>query len=394
MRALVIGAGAWGAAAASALARAGVATTLLEAGNTAAPLSGSSSGGTRIWRLAHADCERVRLGRQAVDAWRRVERDAGDTVLVTRGILWRDADDGVEAVASALAKEGVAHSTVAPSDVARHLPSLRPDARSAIFQPEAGVVLAAAAMRAHVRLFQAAGGTLLTGTRVESVRVQGDGVVAETHSGGRHAADVCVLAPGTGIQRLLAPLLADAGLPPLAFGPRVQQVAHFEAARSAPAAADWPCWFDGPTVDDAGRPTSSLYAMPGIVESGYKIGLDDPVRPLADGDADRTPCPTALAALSARVAACLPALSSTPHAPHVCTWTDSADGRFVMDRIGDRVVAVGGCCGEGFKFSALIGQIAADLALGKPVDDDVASFGLARFAGGGGDVVKRHMLGR
>lgn len=59
-----------------------------------------------------------------------------------------------------------------------------------------------------------------------------------------------------------------------------------------------------------------------------------------------------------------------------------------------RVVVAGGCCGEGFKFSTLVGLIAADLATGKAVDADVASFGVDRFAGGGGDVVPLHRLGR
>jgi sarcosine oxidase len=48
--------------------------------------------------------------------------------------------------------------------------------------------------------------------------------------------------------------------------------------------------------------------------------------------------------------------------------------------------------GEGFKFSALMGIVLADIAEGRPVDPDVASFALARFAGG--VVESPHVLGR
>ena len=69
----------------------------------------------------------------------------------------------------------------------------------------------------------------------------------------------------------------------------------------------------------------------------------------------------------------------------VCSWTDSPDGRFVLDRLLDgRVVLACGDSGEGFKFSALMGELLADLAEGVPPDPDVASFGLGRFAVGAG----------
>jgi sarcosine oxidase len=40
-----------------------------------------------------------------------------------------------------------------------------------------------------------------------------------------------------------------------------------------------------------------------------------------------------------------------------------------------------GDSGAGFKFSALMGEVLADLAEGGEPDDDVASLGLARFDG-------------
>ena len=64
----------------------------------------------------------------------------------------------------------------------------------------------------------------------------------------------------------------------------------------------------------------------------------------------------------------------------VCCWTDSADGWFVVDRVGSVVVACGDA-GKGFKYSPAIGEILADLAEGRPPDADVAAMSAARFAG-------------
>jgi sarcosine oxidase len=135
----------------------------------------------------------------------------------------------------------------------------------------------------------------------------------------------------------------------------------------------WPCLFDGPAQGFAG-----VYAMPspGI---GYKIGIDAPLRPLEVGDDDRTPDPARRAEIVRYASSALPLLPQTVVDEQMCTWTDSPDGGFILDRIGDVVIACGDS-GKGFKFSALIGEILADLAEAVPIGDDVASMSLARLA--------------
>jgi glycine/D-amino acid oxidase-like deaminating enzyme len=177
---------------------------------------------------------------------------------------------------------------------------------------------------------------------------------------------------------------------------------------------------------------------PGV---GYKIGLDAPVRFIGRGgegtegeddgggdgdggafeprwardDLSREPSERANAAIEARVRESLPGLLPPPggeprvlHSAQVCTWTDSPDGRFIIDALapsrgGGRVVVAAGCSGEGFKFSALMGTVLADLAEGRGgpgADEDVAALGLRRFEGLEGTLLReggktgRHVLGR
>ena len=97
---------------------------------------------------------------------------------------------------------------------------------------------------------------------------------------------------------------------------------------------------------------------------------------------DRTPDEVLQHQAATRVAHDLTSLDPTPLDAQVCSWTESPDNRFVVDVLPGGIVLACGDSGEGFKFSAVMGEILADLAEGATPDDDVATFGLARFADG------------
>jgi glycine/D-amino acid oxidase-like deaminating enzyme len=369
MRCVVIGAGAWGLPAAAELAARGHEVVLLDRHGIANPLS-SSPGPTRLWRLTHPDAVRVRLAQRSVEAMERLAARSGRTVFLRRGLLWRD-DVSLPSVVKALAAEGVEHEVISSHDVGRIFPGLRPDGRDGVWQEEAGPVLAAASMAAQAGLFEAAGGTTRIGAVVREVEPTPSGVRVRLEEQQVVDADVAVLAPGPGAGPLLAGLGVDVPLQP-----HLEQVVHFADPNDRTAADGLPCLFDGPRDDEPG-----LYAMPtpGV---GYKVGLDRPLRDWAEGDDDRTPDATLVAATTERVRRDLTAVVPQPVEAQVCSWTDSPDGRFVIDRLPGGITFACGDSGEGFKFSALMGLILADLAEGATPDADVATFGLARFADG------------
>lgn len=116
MRCVVIGAGAWGLPTAAELARRGHQVTLVDRHGAFNQLS-SSSGPTRLWRLADPDPARVRLARRGLEAMRRLSDRAGHQVFLTRGLLWRD-DVSLPALTSTMGQESVRHEVVAARDVA------------------------------------------------------------------------------------------------------------------------------------------------------------------------------------------------------------------------------------------------------------------------------------
>src|SRR5512132_4020817 len=60
----------------------------------------------------------------------------------------------------------------------------------------------------------------------------------------------------------------------------------------------------------------------------------------------------------------LPGLEPARLGPETCLYTMTGDEDFVLDREGPAVVGAG-CSGHAFKFGPMLGEMLADLALGK-----------------------------
>ncbi|MFD3443612.1 FAD-dependent oxidoreductase [Microbacteriaceae bacterium 4G12] len=367
MKIAVVGAGAWGLPAAAQLAQRGHEVVLVDRYGPGNARS-SSSGPTRIWRLTHPDEPRVRLAQLSVDAMERVQERSGRTVFLRRGLLWRD-DVSLAAAAAALAACDVPFTTVDAEDVGRFFPGLRPDDRGALWQEDAGVVLAAEMLAAQLGLFTAAGGRIEFGRAVLGVEPTGFGVRVSYEDGAMESFDRAVLAAGPESESLLATM----GLR-MPLRPHLEQVVTFgEPGRPEPTDA-LPCFIDGAVGDEP-----VLYAMP-TPGLGYKVGLDRPLRPYASDDADRSPDEEGIRLAAERMRRDIPTLPTAVVQAQVCSWTDSPDGRFVLDRVGENVVIACGDSGEGFKFSALIGEVLADLAEHRDPEADIHRFSVTRFA--------------
>lgn len=367
MRVVVVGAGAWGLPTAAELVRRGHDVTLVDHHGPGNSLS-SSSGPTRLWRVADPDPAAIRLGRRAVAAMQRLEARAGRFVHTRTGLVWRDTASSLQQIRDAVVLEGVTHTEVPADAVGDFFPGLEPDERDALWFPEAGALLAADALAEYVELFDRGGGVSWFGPMVTSVSPTRTGATV-TLDGRALDADAVVVCAGPGTPDLLPGIGLD--IPLRAF---LEQVVHLGDAGGSSASDSWPCLFDGPTEGEAG-----IYAMP-TPEVGYKIGIDSPLRELVTDDDDRTPDPERTRAIVARADRILPAPGREVVDELVCCWTDSPDGWFVIDRV-DSVVVACGDSGKGFKYSPAIGEILADLAEGEPLDADIAAMSARRFEG-------------
>lgn len=367
--AIVIGCGAWGLPAALRLQDRGVAVTLIERFVPGGP-SASNGGTTRLWRLADTLEWRARSLRDARDALGRLGERLGEPVFAHTGLLWRDTES-LPAVAAALTAIGEYGEPVAADRVGDAFPGLRPDGRDALYVEQAGVVHADRLLQGALRAFLAAGGQYLPGTRVTGV-TPGDHTASVRLSPGSGdlsgtvlTADQVLIAAGPGTRELLPGLELE-----LPLTPYIEQVVYFGDPGSQPPIPSLPSLVDCP-VDEGADATAGIYAMPNG-DSGYKVGLDLPLRPLTAGtlgdDLDRAEQPERTAQIQARVARDLTAITPRVLGTQVCTWTDSGDGDFVIGRTHPSVVLACGDSGEGFKYAAFMGEYLAALVMNETVD--------------------------
>jgi sarcosine oxidase len=294
---------------------------------------GSSHGATRIFRIAYEEPEWVRLAQEALRLWRELEAECGETLLELTGLV--DLLENPDRLAETLEATGTAHELLSAAEV-RHRFGLATNCCKAVWQPDAGVVLADRAVRAF-----AAGLDVREETRVTAVVPAGGRVRIET-AGGDFDAETAVVTSGAWAR----PLLAGAGVELPVVATR-ETVAYFrlDGESTVPSVIDYP-----------NRESYALTAGPGVVKVGvHRSG------PPTDPDAPGAPDDDIVRFASEWAGRTFQLARAEPVAVETCLYTNTADARFVLERRG-RIVVCSACSGHGFKFAPVVGRRVAELA--------------------------------
>jgi sarcosine oxidase len=371
-RIAVLGAGGVGSAAARFLAREGHEVTVLEQFEPDHD-RGSSYGTSRIIRKTYTDGFYTGLMGQAYPLWDELEREAGEPLFERTGGLFFGPGDHPElaAIRRALKEQGVPFEELEPATCARRFPRLRLlPGESGVFEREAGFLRASACVRANLRLAVERGARVRARTAVEELEPRPSGVRLALAGGEALELDRVIVAAGPWTARLLKRFVA------LPFTVTRQTYCHFEPEVPAAefGAERFPVWIDFAT-NFYGFPHDGR--TPGVKVAWHEKGAPtDPDRVDRElHEADREP-------LRRYSAQHLPGLSSRVAFEKVCLYTMTPDHDFVVDHLpGEpRVTLVGGLSGHGFKFTVLLGRIAAWMATGQPVPWELSRFSLARLS--------------
>lgn len=370
MRVAVIGAGGVGSAAAKFLAAAGHEVTVLEQFEVDHD-RGSSYGQSRVIRRVYPDVFYTALMEHAYRLWRKLEAEAGEKLLLETGGLFFGPADHPEMRASeaALREAGVPFEVWDARQTAERVPPVRLEAGEvAISQDETGILRASRCVRANVRVARARGAVVREKARVAGFEATQAGVRVTMEAGDTLTIDRLILTAGPWTPALLAEL----GLPL-----RVTRQPYVHLAPADDGAAfrigAFPVWIDM---------VPFFYGFPVHDElPGAKIALHQPgeatdpavVRREVD-DADRR-------VLIDYARRRFTGLTDRVTYEKVCLYTNTPDEDFIVDRHpGDpRIIYVGGLSGHGFKFTVLLGQLAATLATDGEAPFDIRRFSAARF---------------
>jgi sarcosine oxidase len=367
----VIGLGAMGSAALFNLARRGervIGIEQFEPGHD----KGSSHGESRIIRLSYFEHPSyVPLARRAMEKWRELEQLCGQTILTVTGVLEAGYPGCpvVEGSLEASRLHGLDHEVLSSAEINRRFPAFRvPSHWTGLFQPEGGFLRPELAIQQFVGLAEQHGAEVRTRTRVLVIEPRSSGVRVRTDSGEIEAGSV-IIATGAWIGEFAPELKPHLKLTRQVLG-------WFEPLQPAYYSPDRCPVFILESEDDA------CYGFPDFAGTGVKTAshrkgaflttANDLVQD--GGVADE-------AQIRRMLALAMPEANGPLRAMRTCIYTRTPDEDFVLDRssVDPRVVLASPCSGHGFKFASVIGEVLADLALGKAPANDISRFKLDRF---------------
>ncbi|MEA2498070.1 MAG: sarcosine oxidase [Actinomycetota bacterium] len=338
---IVVGAGIMGSATAWALADAGRRVLLLER-FTLGHDHGSSHGTSRIFRLSYPEAEYVAMAQEALPLWRSLESESGQRALITTGGF--DFGKNMEEHATALEACGVEHEFVTGDEARTRWPWLRATGDGTVlYQPDAGIVLAAKAWTAFVERAVAKGASLRTEETVVAIE-PGDNEMRVVTGDSMYTAASAVVTAGAWARDLLGPAGID-----LDTVPTRETVAYFEHVTDRPM----------PSLVDWSEP--AVYALATDDANTIKVG-EHHAGPVTEPDAPGSLDEGSVARLQRWAAERLPGVRPRPLRAETCIYTNTPDERFVLER-HDRIVVGSPCSGHGYKFAPLIGKRLAALAL-------------------------------
>jgi sarcosine oxidase len=284
---------------------------------------GSSHGRSRIFRLAYAEPEYVRLAQEALPLWRELEAETGETVLELNGLV-EVVRTLEESTAETLEACGVKWERLDREEAERRFPIHVPEGSFVVVQPEAGISRADVALRALGRDLDVR----------EHTRVQPDEVEA----------DAVVVTAGSWVNELL------------------------EEPLDVKVTRETLCYF---RPDTGGRPVPSVVSFKPDDHTHDMYSLADPkyglkvgahhAGPEVDPNVPGEPEPELIERITAWARATYRLADPDPVGAETCMYTSTPDQSFILERRGGMVIG-SPCSGHGFKFAPAIGERLAALA--------------------------------
>ncbi len=353
---IVLGCGGVGSAAAYHLAKRGIQVIALD--RFAGPHDhGSSHGETRIIRQAYFEHPNyVPLLFRAYELWHELEAHCHRQLFYPVGLLQVGSEEGP--VLSGLRASSQQHNLPLTELTAKQIEARYPGVSvpagmSGLLEEAAGYLRVEDCVRAHQQAAVAAGTTMQTDFSVTAWESLPQHIAVHT-TRGTFTCNKLVITAGPWAPQLLQSLNV-----PLSVRRKHVYWFHSSTTGVYSASQQFPTFlFD--------LPEGCFYGFPVIDELGLKTAehsrgesVEDPLVDDCQSDAED------LQRVEQFLSQCMPQVSHEIVQQSVCYYTMTPDEHFLIDRHpqDSRVCFAAGLSGHGFKFTSVLGEILADLAL-------------------------------
>ena len=377
---VVLGLGAMGAAATYQLARRGA--RVLGIDRYSPPHEfGSTHGDTRVTRVACGEGPEYSVfAARSHQIWRELEAELGMDLFTQNGLLVlfgpgeRAANHSVAdfrgATVDAAKKAKLDYEILDTAQIRQRYPAFNvADGDEAYHDDVGGFVRPERCVTAQLQKAKALGADLHLNETVISFDQAGGSVTVKTDKDTYHAKEL-IVAAGSWLPDFLKPALAGQ------FKVTRQVLYWFQAKGAAEHAQFSPERF--PVYIWQVPAPQPIYGFPatGGLEEGVKIATEQNHSTTTPDTVARAVGPDEIREMyETYVGPYFPGLSPTCVKHKVCLYTQVDRARFIIDRHpdADRVIVASPCSGHGFKHSAGIGELLAQMALGEK-HQDIARF--------------------
>ena len=355
---LIVGGGIAGLSTAWALARRGVAVELFEQGPLPNPLA-SSYDEHRIIRHAYGRMEGyAQLMPEAFRVWEKLWQAIGTSHYEPCGAAYflRNDDGWYEGIARSLDDMGIGYRTVAPDEVERRFPMVRPEGLLRVVETQgAGMLFPSRILTDLVVLLGRLGVTLHAGSKVTEVDLERGTVVKD---GRAYGGDAVVVSAGAWADRLV-PTLREIVVPSRQAVLYLSPPPHLAAA-----------WANAPVMLDRAT-EGGLYTLPPRRGTRLKIG-DHVFSRSGDPDEDRRATDQDLERLRPSARAAYRDFDSyTVLERRACFYTVHDQEEFQVRSTGAAGWVISACSGHGFKLGSLMGDLVARAITGEMAAADL-----------------------
>lgn len=375
---IIVGAGVMGCASAYQLARRGQKVLLIEQ-FALGHERGSSHGHSRIIRRSYETPGYVRLMDAAYGAWRELEADADQRLIVTTGglDLGHPERSDVLSCCESMRAEGVPFELMDAATVRQRFSQfVVSDSYVGVYQEDAGILPASQCVAVLAQQAVSYGAEIVAGQAVERVAPDGAGVIVSAGAN-TYRAQRAIITAGSYVSPLLTQLDLD-----LPLEITREQVMFFRPQQPAAFAVGKFPIFIQYGERSANNSTPSFYGFPLFGEDGVKVAEHHAGRVIDPFTDDGAVDQQAIKRAHAFLGDSIPLAAGELMLAQTCRYTNTPDTHFIVDRHPHypQIVIGSPCSGHGFKFGALMGSILADLAIQGETIHDINPFTLDRFA--------------